>query len=92
MKKIGFIGAYDKTDLILYVAKILTLLDKKVLIVDSTMNQKARYIVPAITPAMKYITDFEDIDVAVGFSSMEYHKDKKWNMILPLLMLIMHKH
>ena len=30
MKKIGFIGAYDKTDLILYVAKILTVLGKKV--------------------------------------------------------------
>lgn len=71
MKKIGFIGAYDKTDLILYVAKILTLLNKKVLMVDSTINQKARYVVPAITPAMKYITDFEEIDVAVGFSSIE---------------------
>lgn len=71
MKKIGFIGAYDKTDLILYVAKILTLLNKKVLVMDSTSNQKARYVVPSITPAMKYITDFEDIDVAVGFSDIE---------------------
>ena len=31
MKKIGFIGAYDKTDLIIYIAKILTTLKKKVL-------------------------------------------------------------
>lgn len=29
MKKIGFIGAYDKTDLMLYVAKILATLKKK---------------------------------------------------------------
>ena len=71
MKKVGFIGAYDKTDLMLYTAKILTLLNQKVLIMDVTTNQKARYIVPAIDPTMKYITDFEEIDVAVGFSSIE---------------------
>ncbi len=71
MKKIGFIGAYDKTDLMLYTAKILTLLNQKVLIMDATTNQKARYIVPAINPTMKYVTDFEEIDVAVGFSSIE---------------------
>lgn len=75
MKKIGFIGAYDKTDMILYVAKILTVLDKKVLIMDSTINQKARYVVPAISPTMKYVTDFEDIDIAVGFSSIEDMKN-----------------
>ena len=75
MKKVGFIGAYDKTDLILYVAKILTLLNKKVLVMDSTTNQKARYIVPAISPTMKYVTDFEDIDVAVGFTSIEDMKN-----------------
>lgn len=71
MKKVGFIGAYDKIDLILYLAKILTLLNQKVLVMDSTVNQKARYVVPTITPVMKYITDFEDIDVAVGFSNIE---------------------
>ncbi len=71
MKKIGFIGAYDKTDLIIYVAKILTVLKKKVLVVDFTINQKARYVVPVISPAMKYVTDFEDIDIAVGFSDVK---------------------
>ena len=30
MKKIGFIGGYDKTDLIIYVAKILTELGQNV--------------------------------------------------------------
>lgn len=71
MKRVGFIGAYDKTDLIVYVAKILTTLNKKVLVVDATVNQKARYIVPTISPAATYVTDFEDIDIAVGFSNME---------------------
>ena len=71
MKKIGFIGAYDKTDLILYIAKILTVLKKKVLVIDSTINQKARYVVPAINPTIKYVTDFEAIDIAVGFTDIE---------------------
>lgn len=71
MRKIGFIGAYDKIDMIIYVAKILTLCNKKVLVVDSTINQKARYTVPAINPATTYITDFEDIDVAVGFNNFQ---------------------
>lgn len=71
MKKIGFIGTYDKTDLILYISKILTMLKKKVLVIDNTLAQKARYIVPAINPTKEYITDFEDIDIAVGFSKIE---------------------
>ncbi len=71
MKKIGFIGAYDKIDLMMYVAKIITTLNKKVLIIDTTVTQKARYVVPAINPATAYITDFEDIDIAVGFPNME---------------------
>ena len=70
MKKIGFIGAYDKTDLIIYIAKILTTLDKKVLIVDSTLAQKARYVVPVINPTAMYITEYEEIDIAVGFSNI----------------------
>lgn len=71
MKKIGFIGAYDKTDMLLNLAKILTTVNNKVLIVDSTINQKARYVVPAINPTVSYITSFEDIDVAIGFNSIE---------------------
>lgn len=71
MKKIGFIGAYDKTDLLINLAKILVTLRYNVLIVDSTINQKARYVVPAINPTRAYITTFEDIDIAVGFNSVE---------------------
>jgi len=71
MKKVGFIGEYDKTDLIIYVAKILTQLGKKVLILDATQKQKTRYVVPAINPTISYIIDFQNIDVAVGFKSFE---------------------
>ena len=53
MKTIGFIGAYDKTDLIIYIARILTAMNKRVLVIDTTFLQKAKYIVPAI-PARSF--------------------------------------
>ena len=75
MKKIGFIGSYDKTDLILYIAKILVAMDKKVLMIDSTITQKAKYVVPVIKPTKAYVTEFEDIDVAVGFNNFQEIKE-----------------
>ena len=42
MEKVGFIGGYDKTDVIIYIAKILTELGNKVLILDTTQKQKTR--------------------------------------------------
>ena len=66
MKTISFIGAYDKTDLLLYIAKIFTTMGKKVLIIDTTTLQKSKYIVPVISPAKAYVTSFEDIDISVG--------------------------
>ena len=71
MKKVGFIGAYDKIDLIIYVAKILTTLNKKVLVIDATTIQKARYVVPAINPTITYVTEYEGIDIAVGFQNIQ---------------------
>ena len=71
MKKIGFIGAYDKTGFILYVAKILVEMGQKVLIVDGTLTQKAKYIVPVIRPSKSYVTEFEGIDIAVGFENFD---------------------
>ena len=71
MKRIGFIGGYDKTDLIINIAKILTVVGNRVLVVDATVPQKARYIVPVINPTLMYITEYEDIDVAVGFKREE---------------------
>lgn len=70
MKKIAFIGAYDKTDIIIYVAKILVGMKKKVLVVDASKTQKAKYVVPVINPSKTYVTEFEGIDVAVGFTEM----------------------
>lgn len=71
MKKIGFIGAYDKTDIILSVAKVLAMANKKVLVLDNTITQKSKYVVPVINPTKSYVTTYEDIDVAVGFENLE---------------------
>lgn len=71
MKKIGFIGAYDKTDVILSVAKVLTMAGKRVLVMDNTITQKCKYVVPVINPTKSYITTYEEIDVAVGFESID---------------------
>lgn len=71
LRKIGFIGAFEKTDLIIYTAKILTDLGKKILMIDTTILQKARYIVPCIAPTKFYVTEYEGIDVAVGFENLE---------------------
>ena len=75
MRTIGFIGAYDKIDLIIYISKLLTEMDKKVMIIDATTLQKAKYIVPAISPSKSYVTEFEGIDIAVGFPNYAYIKD-----------------
>ena len=75
MRRISFIGCYDKIDLILYLAKILVAMDKRVLVVDNTINQKAKYIVPVIKPTKAYVTEFEKIDVAVGFNNFDEIKE-----------------
>lgn len=71
MKKIGFIGAFDKSNFIIYASKLLEQLNYKVLVVDATNNQKLKYIIPSINPTKAYITNFENIDFAVGFESWE---------------------
>lgn len=68
MDKIGFVGSYyDKTDFIVQIAKFLTVLGKRVIVIDTSLMQKTKYIIPAINPTKTYVTTFEEIDVAVGF-------------------------
>lgn len=85
MKNIGFIGAYDKVDFILYIAKILVEMGKKVILIDNTLMQKAKYIIPVIKPSKSYVTEFEGIDIAVGFENFDNIKEylaipKKMNL------------
>lgn len=71
MEIVGFIGGYDKIDLMIYTAKILTAMGKRIIILDTTQKQKSRYIVPSINPTVSYVTEFEGIDIAVGFKDFE---------------------
>ena len=48
---------------------------KKVILIDATLTQKARYIVPVIRPSKSYVTEFEGIDIAVGFENMDNIKE-----------------
>lgn len=75
MKRISFIGVYDNIDFVLYLAKILETMKKRVLIIDGTIIQKAKYIVPNIIPSKSYVTEFEGIDIAVGFKDYENIKE-----------------
>ena len=72
MEQIGFIGAYDKKDLLLNIAKVITNFNKKVLIVDATTTQKLRYVVPRINNAQgnTYVSEYLQIDVALGFMNL----------------------
>lgn len=70
MKVVNFIGYSDKTEIMLYVAKIVQSFGNNVLFIDSFTTQKCRYIIPTIEEDKeKYITTFEDIDIAIGFES-----------------------
>lgn len=70
MKKIAFIGGFDKLDLILYIGVVLKTLGKKVLIVDSTDMQKSKYLIPSMEENKdKYIATAQDVQVAIGYSS-----------------------
>ena len=77
MKKVAFIGSYDKADMIIYIAKILTNMGSKVLVVDSTVMQKTRYIVPTMKALKQYITTYENVDVAIGFENISQIKEYK---------------
>ena len=71
MEQIGFIGAYDKKDLLLYIGKIFTQLNLKVLIIDATSTQRLRYVVPSVNAkGISFISEYQGIDVALGFMNL----------------------
>ena len=70
MEQIGFIGINDKKDLLLNVAKTMTKLNKRVLVVDATIMQRLRYIVPKISSNPIYVSEYDGVDVAVGFLNL----------------------
>ena len=72
MEQIGFIGFYDKKDILLNIGKIFSYLGKATLIVDATMMQRMRYIVPNVSAnnSITYVSEYQGTDVAVGFMNL----------------------
>ena len=69
MEQVGFIGSYDKKDLLLSIGKVLVSLNHRVLIIDATLLQRLKYIVPNVSNnnSPTYISEYQGMDVAVGF-------------------------
>lgn len=61
-----FAGLCEKTDLMLYLCKILAASGKRVLLVDGTLQQKYTYSVDEGNHSLR-ITEFEGFDVACQF-------------------------
>lgn len=70
MEQISFIGVCDKKDLLLNIAKVMSKLNKRVLIVDATIMQRLRYIIPRISSTPTYVSEYDGVDVAVGFVNL----------------------
>ncbi|MBQ9267767.1 MAG: hypothetical protein IJ217_05805 [Clostridia bacterium] len=73
MKSIGFVGNMDKTELIQYVAKMISVTGSKTILIDATRLQKTRYTIPTINgmgDQNQYIVEHDGIDVAVGFNNI----------------------
>lgn len=65
MKKVVFFGAPDKSHLLLVLGKLLTALERKVLIVDSTLAQSMQGYLPQVEFGYS-LREFEGFDVATG--------------------------
>lgn len=71
MEVAGFVGTFDKKDLLLDLAKVLEIMKYKVLIIDATTQQRLRYIVPRINRnTITYVSEYQGIDVALGFMNV----------------------
>lgn len=72
MEQIGFLGSFDKKDILIDVGKVMTELGKKVLVVDATLMQRLKYIVPNVSNngSITYISEYQGVDVALGFMNL----------------------
>lgn len=71
MQVIGLVGYMDKYDFVMNLARTINIMDKSVLVVDATLDQKLKYVVPALDNiGRSYVTQYNNIDFAVGFNSM----------------------
>lgn len=66
MKRYVFTGISDKHEFLLYLSKILSSANKKVLLADATISGKYGYCIGSIEPKLR-LTPFCGFDVAAGF-------------------------
>lgn len=71
MQVIGMYGYVDKYDFVIATARTLNIMGKSVLVIDATADNKYRYIIPSIDNSQRYLTQYSDVDFAVGFESFE---------------------
>lgn len=69
MNRIVFFGAADKSHVLLVLGRLLTEMDYKVLLVDSTITQTIRGYLPYATSSCA-VQEFEGMDVAFGYINM----------------------
>ncbi|WP_211747856.1 hypothetical protein [Paenibacillus sp. Marseille-Q4541] len=74
MKTWIFAGLATKSDVTLYISKILANTGFKVLLVDATEYERYRYSIDAIY-LPQWITEFEGFDVACGFTNIKQISD-----------------
>lgn len=71
-KIIGFIGYVDKSEFIINLSKILRIKNKKVLVVDGTLEKRMKYTIPTFDVAQaEQVINYDGIDFAVGFTSLK---------------------
>lgn len=75
-KIIGLLGYVDKSEFVINLAKAMRVMGKKILVVDSTLEQYYKYTIPSIDKGAKStVTDFDGVDYAIGFEGMESIKE-----------------
>ena len=75
-KVIGMVGYVNKTDLLINLAKVLTITGKSVLVIDGTVEERVRYTIPAfVNQEKEYLANFDGVDYASGFMSIQAIKE-----------------
>lgn len=73
---IGFIGYVNKSEFLINLSKIFKIMNKRVLVVDGTLEKRMKYSIPTFDVAQdESITNFDGTDYAVGFKSLESIKE-----------------
>jgi hypothetical protein len=75
MKRYIFTGTSDKHELLLYLSKVLTSANKKVLLADATTSGKYGYCIGSIDSKLR-LTEFCGFDIAAGFKN-EHELEKE---------------